>query len=207
MHGENRIYYTADGGVGIVYQIVVTRGEQAAAFDCREAPGTANQPAACLSIARSARWGTPATARPTPQPPSAAPTPPRDASGSRDLPAPSPAPPTREAAPSGEIFIGREFGNAPAGTSKTIRFVLPCSNPLITRTTPPDRLPEFRIMSPEPAKGRVATSNGRQVPFQCPSGSDCVIPFSFSPKSPIAQVFVQFVCDVGATHMMFGSAR
>ena len=87
-----------------------------------------------------------------------------------------------------------------SGTSRwapptTIRFLAPCSNPRMDKVTPEARRSEFQVMSGEPPMGRVLRGT-RTVP-QCPAGLNCVHPFTFSPKSPIPQVFIRFVCDFG----------
>jgi TonB family protein len=117
-------------------------------------------------------------------------------------------PQSTDAIPAGDVLPPgwRDFGNVAVGTTKTIRIVLPCNSLRIRSVSPPERQSEFRIMPSEPAMGRTAVANGRRIPFQCPSGNNCVHPFSFSPKSHIAQINVYFTCDT-ISHAMYGSAR
>ena len=62
-HPSGRLYYrrTDSAPMGALYSILVSIGERAAYFTCFEAAGTADTPAGCLNVARTARFaGSPA---------------------------------------------------------------------------------------------------------------------------------------------------
>jgi hypothetical protein len=208
-----------------VYTTYVRLGDRAARVTCGESPETEKGASGCLTIIGTSRLSSspPASAAgagrsqsataPSGTPPPAGPSPPAPASpGARSSPAPNAAATAPVGAavaiPEGEVLPPgwRDFGNVAVGTTKTIRIVLPCNSLRIQGVTPSERQSEFRIMPSEPAMGRTAEANGRQIPFQCPAGNKCVHPFSFSPKSPIARIIVNFTCDT-ISHMMYGSAR
>jgi protein TonB len=234
-HGEGRIFYRPLGQPG-GYVIYVRLNDLVTLINCQEKMGTIGEPSGCLAIARTARFAGPSTAsggptRPAVSSSSTATAQAAPSSGSRQSAStpsrtPSDAPtvrdanrsggaagtasttPTTDATPAGEVLPPgwRDFGNVAVGTTKTIRIVLPCNSLRIRSVTPPERQSEFRILPSEPAMGRTAVANDRQIPFQCPPGNKCVHPFSFSPKSPIAQINVYFTCDT-ISHAMYGSAR
>jgi hypothetical protein len=206
-----------------VYTTYVRLGDRAARVTCGESPETEKGSSGCLTIIGTSRLSSlasPAAASRSQSPAAPSGTPPTAGAS-----APAPAPPGARsssapnaagtapvgaavAIPEGELLPPgwRDFGNVAVGTTKTIRIVLPCNSLRIQGVTPSERQSEFRIMPSEPAMGRTAEANGRQIPFQCPAGNNCVHPFSFSPKSPIARISVNFTCDT-ISHMMYGSAR